>query len=195
MFHNSKFAQLGLISISAIAISACSTPAGTAQRTASPVAQSQQVEAYRLGGGDRVKITVFGQDDLSGEYPIDGTGSISMPLIGQVNVINLTTGQVENKVRDALAGNYLVNPIVSAEVTNYRPYYILGEVGNPGQYPYSSGLTVMEAVASAGGFSYRANKKVVFITPNDSSQESTVTLDSSTVVQPGDTLRIKERLF
>lgn len=162
--------------------------------TDAPQTIRENVE-YRLGSGDDLRITVFGQDDLSGEYKIDGSGNISMPLIGQVKIVGLTTAGVESRISEALEGDYLRNPKVSAEVTNYRPYTILGEVRAPGQFPYRSGLTVIEAVAQAGGFTYRANEKVVLIKSKDSSQELTVALDGNTLVQPGDSIRIKERFF
>lgn len=152
-------------------------------------------EEYRLGSGDDLRITVFGQEDLSGEYNVSGNGSISLPLIGQMEVIDLTTAETEAKITQALEGDYLKNPRVNVDITNYRPYTILGEVRSPGQFPYRSGLTVIEAVAQSGGFTYRANEKVVLIKSKDSSEEVSVVLDGNTLVQPGDSIRIKERFF
>jgi polysaccharide export outer membrane protein len=94
-----------------------------------------------------------------------------------------------------LEGDYVLNPRVSAEVINYRPYYILGEVNRPGEYPYNSGLTVVNAVAAAGGWTYRAKKNVVYIKSVGSNEEQAIELTTSTVVQPGDTIRIGERRF
>lgn len=194
MAHIGSLTQKCLIASFVGLLAACSTT--TVQQTSTEVvAQSQDVAPYRLGNGDQLRVTVFGQDDLSGQFEVDGTGSIAMPLIGQISAINLTTLEFEARLKQALDGDYLVNPRVSVEVVNYRPYYILGEVGNPGEYPYSSGLTVMNAVASAGGFTYRANRKVVFIKHKDAAEEVAITLDSNTVVKPGDTLRLKERFF
>ncbi|MEO1361929.1 MAG: SLBB domain-containing protein, partial [Pseudomonadota bacterium] len=107
----------------------------------------------------------------------------------------LTVPQLETRIAEALADGYLKNPQVSAEVANYRPYYILGEVRNPGEYPYTNGLTVMEAVASAGGFTYRARKNTVFVRGTDAMAEQSVALTATTQVKPGDTLRIGERIF
>ena len=157
--------------------------------------QQQSIGAYTLGNGDQLRITVFGQQDLSGQFEVDGTGSISMPLIGQVEALGLTTRELEQEIASKLEGDYVLNPRVSAEVINYRPFYILGEVNRPGEYPYTSGLTVMNAVAAAGGYTYRANKKVIYIKNVDSSQEQAFELTTSTVVRPGDTLRIGERIF
>lgn len=179
-----------------VALSACQSAGPTARTDSnSTVAEQRATPAYTLGTGDKLRITVYGHPDLSGEFEVDGTGSISLPLIGQVEALGLTTPQLEAKIVSLLDGDYLLNPRVSAEVANYRPFYILGEVGRPGEYPYTSGLTVLNAVAAAGGFSYRADRRVVFIKSADGTSEVKYKLDSNTLVQPGDTLRIKERLF
>ncbi|MCA8891836.1 MAG: polysaccharide export protein [Hyphomonas sp.] len=177
-------------------VAACETaiPAGPST-SAEQVVQQQAVSAYTLGNGDQLRITVFGQPDLSGQFEVDGTGSISMPLIGQVEALGLTTPQLEDRIVEKLEGDYVLNPRVSAEVINYRPYYILGEVNRPGEYPYNSGLTVVNAVAAAGGWTYRAKKNVVYIKSVDSNQEQAIELTTSTVVSPGDTIRIGERRF
>lgn len=177
-------------------IAACQSavPAGS-RAEISPAAQQQSIGAYTLGNGDQLRITVFGQPDLSGQFEVDGTGAISMPLIGQVQALGLTTPELEDHIVSVLEGDYVLNPRVSAEVINYRPYYILGEVNRPGEYPFTSGLTVMNAVAAAGGWTYRANKKVVYIKSVDSNEEQALELNTSTVVRPGDTLRIGERIF
>lgn len=151
--------------------------------------------SYILGTGDSLRVTVFGQEDLSGEFEIDGTGEIAMPLIGEVEALGKSTTEVAEIITTRLADGYLIEPRVSVDVTNYRPYYILGEVRTPGEYPYNSGLTVRNAVASAGGFTYRANEKIVFIKPFEGTEELAIRLDSRVQVQPGDTIRIGERLF
>lgn len=177
-------------------LAACQSavPAGSRDAT-SPAAQQQAAGAYTLGNGDQLRITVFGQPDLSGQFEVDGTGAISMPLIGQIQALGLTTPELEDHIVTVLEGDYVLNPRVSAEVINYRPYYILGEVNRPGEYPFTSGLTVMNAVAAAGGWTYRANKKVVYIKSVDSNEEQALELNTATVVRPGDTLRIGERIF
>jgi len=168
-----------------------------AQRTDTSGATTEQrtAPAYVLGNGDRLRITVFGHPDLSGEFDVDGSGAISLPLVGQLDALGLTTPQLESRIVETLDGDYILNPRVSAEVINYRPFYILGEVGSPGEYPYTSGLTVLNAVAAAGGFTYRANKKVVFIKSVDGADEESFKLDTGTAVKPGDTIRIGERIF
>jgi polysaccharide export outer membrane protein len=152
-------------------------------------------EGYQLGAGDEVRITVFGEANLTGTYKVDGRGQVSMPLVGQVTARGLTTDEVSEAVAEALRAGYLRDPRVSAEVASYRPYYILGEVGRPGTYPYQNGLTVMNAVATAQGFTYRANERVVYIKRDGEAEERKYDLDSGLPVQPGDTIRVVERFF
>ncbi|MGA1342824.1 MAG: polysaccharide biosynthesis/export family protein [Hyphomonas sp.] len=190
---------LFLLALSGLALllAACTTTGGqtAGAREAGPAAQTQASTAYTLGASDRLRVTVFGHPDLSGEFEVDGTGAISLPLIGQTGAVGLTTTELEQSIAANLANGYVLNPRVSVEVINYRPFYILGEVAKPGEYPYTNGLTVQNAVAAAGGFSYRANKKVVYIKSTDSDREIAYDLTPSTVVRPGDTLRIGERIF
>lgn len=160
-----------------------------------PAVQQQAAEAYRLGNGDDLRVTVFGEPELSGDFQVDGTGEISMPLIGSVQVAGMTLPEFQAAVENRLRGGFLVNPQVSAEVTNYRPYFILGEVNRPDQYQFASGLTVMNAVAAAGGFTYRANRREVFIRSAGENAERKVLLTTTLEVQPGDTIRIGERIF
>jgi len=170
-------------------VSACQSGTVTQRSDATDVATDQRTApAYVLGNGDRLRVTVFGHPDLSGEFDVDGSGAISLPLIGQLDALGLTTPELEARIVETLDGDYILNPRVSAEVINYRPFYILGEVGSPGEYPYTSGLTVLNAVAAAGGFTYRANKKVVFIKSVDGAEEQSYTLDTNTAVKPGDTI-------
>jgi len=157
--------------------------------------QAQTNTAYTLGTGDKLRINVFGQPELSGQFVIDGTGAISLPLIGQVAATGSSSQELETAIAEKLSDGFLLEPRVSVEVTNYRPFYILGEVGRPGEYPFNSGLTVLNAVAAAGGFTYRANKKVVYIKSVGAEQEVKYELNTNTVVKPGDTLRVSERIF
>ncbi len=154
------------------------------------------LESYRLGSGDRLRVSVFNEESLSGEFLVDGSGMVSMPLIGEVFVEGLTVREFQRRFEQELEeGEFLIDARVSAEVLNYRPYYILGEVQNPGEYPYSAGLTVMNAVATAGGFTYRANRRTVFVRSGEGGDEYRIQLTPATKLQPGDTIRIGERLF
>ncbi|MGV6800882.1 MAG: polysaccharide biosynthesis/export family protein [bacterium] len=171
------------------------TPTDTASSEAVTSPAIDQLQEYRLGAGDKLRVIVFNEADLSGEFVVDGTGHVSLPLIGEVLAADLTVREFQRSVEAALAEGFLNNPQVSAEVLNYRPFYILGEVNKPGTYPYSDGLTVLNAVATSEGFTYRANQKIVFIRRAGEEKEQKYRLESTTLVQPGDTIRIGERLF
>lgn len=151
---------------------------------------------YRLGAGDKVRIIVFGESDLTGEFDVPGgMGTISFPLIGNVQAGGLTVGQLQAELEVKLRDGYLRDPHVSIEILNYRPFYILGEVTKPGEYPYTSRLTVLNAVATANGFTYRADTRHVFIKHVNELGEHEYPLTSATSVSPGDTIRIRERFF
>ena len=156
---------------------------------------SRSAVEYTLGVGDQLRVIVFGEDNLSGEFVVDSSGFVSLPLIGEVQASGSSIREFQKSVEAKLLDGYLNDPRVSAEVLNFRPYYILGEVTTSGEYPYSNGLTVLNAVATAGGFSYRANKKYVFIKRAGETNEVRYPLTVTTPVQPGDTIRIGERLF
>jgi len=150
---------------------------------------------YQLGVADELRITVFNEANLSGQFVINSNGMLSLPLIGEVRGAGTTVDQLRTKIMERLSDGYLLNPKVTIEVLTYRPFYILGEVNKPGKYPYSSGLTVLNAVATAEGFTYRANKRKVFVKHAGSMEEDQVSLTPATPVQPGDTIRIGERYF
>lgn len=156
---------------------------------------SRLIEEYRLGVADRVRVNVFGEEALTGEFLVGGNGKISLPLIGETQASGLTISEFQNEVATALRDGFITEPRVSAEVLNYRPFYILGEVNSPGTYPYTNSLTVLNAVATAGGFTYRADNRRVFIKRADADAEVSYPLTTSTRVAPGDTIRIRERLF
>jgi polysaccharide export outer membrane protein len=150
---------------------------------------------YRLGSGDKIRLIIFGEPDLSGEFTISGDGMVSLPLIKEVKAAGLTATQLQGNVESAFKEGYLKDPRVSIEVLSFRPFYILGEVNKPGEYPYSNGITVVNAVALASGYTYRANQKKVLIRHAGATAEEEVPLTSATMVAPGDTVRIAERYF
>ena len=185
--------------LAAVVFMMVSTSSGVAhaQSGAEPAATAANAQAmdYLLGPGDKVRVTVYGEESLSGEFFVSGSGLMSLPLIGEIKVGGMTVGQFQTAVQDKLKDGYLKDPRVSAEVLTFRPFYILGEVEKPGTYPYTSGLTVLNAVATAGGFTYRADKKSVYIKRNGDTSENKGELKPSTLVSPGDTIRIGERFF
>lgn len=158
-------------------------------------ADTRVIEEYRLGVADKVRVTVFGEAALTGEFLVGGNGKISLPLIGETQASGLTIAEFQQEVATALRDGFITEPRVSAEILNYRPFYILGEVGEPGEYPYTNNLTVLNAVATAGGFTYRADNRRVFIKRGDGDGEEEFPLTTGTRVAPGDTIRIRERLF
>ena len=164
-------------------------PETTAMMRTDPAAE------YHLGTGDKLRVIVFGEDSLGGEFVLGSTGRVALPLIGEVEAQGLTVAQLQDKITAALADGYLTNPRVSVEVLNYRPFYILGEVNKPGEYPFVNGLTVMNAVAQAQGFTYRANTKEIRLKHANQPGEAKEKLTVDTLVGPGDTIIIRERWF
>jgi protein involved in polysaccharide export with SLBB domain len=152
-------------------------------------------ENYRLGTGDKMKITVYGEDDLSGEFLVDGSGQVQFPLIGQVSAAGLTIHEFVAGLTSQLGAKYLRDPRVSVQIENYRPFYIMGEVNKPGEYPFESGLNVLGAIAVAGGYTYRANDNDVYIRRVGATKEETFPATGATKVYPGDVVRVAERIF
>jgi polysaccharide export outer membrane protein len=148
-----------------------------------------------LGPNDRVRVKVYGEPDITGEYEIDASGQVSIPLAGRMRASGMTTKQLERAITSALSKDIVRDPKVNVEIVAYRPYYILGEVKKAGEYPYRLGLTVMDAVASAGGFTYRANEGKVYLRRSGSTAEEIYPLDAPILVFPGDNIRIPERYF
>lgn len=150
---------------------------------------------YRLGGGDRVRVIVFNEPDLSGEFEVDNSGNVALPLIGNTQAQGLTLREFEDEVAAALRDGYLKDPRVSIEVLNFRPFYIIGEVQNGGEYAFVPEMTVLNAVALAGGYTYRADERRVFITKAGESQEVEHRVEQGIKVLPGDVIRVPERFF
>ncbi|QYE35056.1 polysaccharide export protein [Polymorphobacter sp. PAMC 29334] len=170
---------------------------GAAANVAPPVAAPvPSIAAYHLAPGDKLRITVFGEERLSGEYSLTPAGNVAFPLIGLVQADGKSVEEVQALITARLAAGYVNDPRVSAEVITFRPYYILGEVTRPGAFPFAVGLTLDQAVASAGGFTYRANHRRAFLRRAGDAKEHMVDLRAGTVaIAPGDTIRIGERYF
>lgn len=150
---------------------------------------------YTLGSGDRIKVIVFGQEDLSGEFEVDGTGRLSLPLIQDVQAAGITAEALAVRITNKLKPDYLKNPRVSVEVLNYRPFYIIGEVKSPGSYSFVNGMTIINAIALAGGYTYRARENKVIITRGTDPEKKKHPADHNTVVLPGDVIEVPERFF
>ncbi|MBS0536520.1 MAG: polysaccharide export protein [Proteobacteria bacterium] len=158
-------------------------------------AVSPTAPAYTLDSGDKLRVVVFGQDGITNSYTVDAGGNVNLPLIGTVPARGTTTQQLAKSIADRLRQGYVREPHVTVEVETYRPFFILGEVTTPGQYPYVANMTVETAVAIAGGFSARASKKTVELTRNSTTQRMRGDVPLSYPLQPGDTIVVKERWF
>ncbi|WP_240500096.1 polysaccharide biosynthesis/export family protein [Sphingomonas montana] len=158
-------------------------------------ASARQDNVYRLGLGDKLRINVFGEAALSGEYQVSGAGSVAMPLIGDVAVTGKTARELEALLVQRYGAGYLRNPRIAVEVFGFRPYYITGEIQKPGGYPTTEGMTLISAIAAAGGFTYRANKKTVFIQRVGDPVERSVSANANIPILPGDVVRVGERHF
>ncbi|TCP34091.1 polysaccharide biosynthesis/export family protein [Sphingomonas sp. BK235] len=169
--------------------------AQTGPATAPAPVASAASPAYLLGPGDKVQIAVYGEQELTGEQLVGPDGSVTLPLIGRVIAKGRSVNQVSEDIRARLADGFVQNPSVAVTIVAYRPFYILGEVNTPGQYEYAQGMTVLSAVARAGGFTYRAKKGEVFVKREGDSREYHVKVTNDLLIQPGDTIRVGERYF
>ncbi len=181
-------------------VMATAAPALQARDAASPAARpgqdtTAQGEVYRLGPGDKLRITVFNVESITGEYTISSGGQVAVPLLGAVRADGATTQQLADAIRTGLDGTYVKDPRITVEVLSYRPFYILGEVNQPGEFAYKPNLTLEQAVATAGGYTYRAARKKAYLRrAGEDEQVIKFGRESRVIyVHPGDTIRIGER--
>lgn len=176
----------------------CAAPAqqGAAIETAAK-SNANADDEYRVSSGDKLHVIVFGEDTLTGDYVITSGGNLTFPLVGNLPASDKTVEELQTVLATKLSDGYVNNPRVSIQVVSFRPFYILGEVNRPGEYPVSTGLTLQQAVASAGGYTYRANNKKVFLKRANEVKERLIDLreEGTVVVRAGDTIRITERHF
>jgi hypothetical protein len=188
-------ASCGLF-IAVFALAACeSDPTPIVQDTSANGVGGRDPD-YRLGANDRVRIIVFGQPTLTGEYTLDGSGVLAFPLIGNVDANGQSPVQLQKAIASKLDPDFLRNPSVSAEVITRRPFYVIGEVQKPGNYPYVTDMTALQAVAMAGGYTYRARQNNLYLKRLDANGRMVrIAATPETKIQPGDTVEIKERYF
>lgn len=182
----------------AVTLAAAASIARAQDATAQPAAfqpPTSIAETYKLGTGDKLRVIVYGEDDLGGTFDVDGNGFISLPLIGQVKVSGLAANQVERAITAKFADGYLKEPRVNVEVTQYRPFYVLGEVNRPGAYPYTDGMSVQNAVADAGGYTDKAIEGGFYVRHAGQTHETYVDADGPAAIYPGDIIRIKSSPF
>ncbi len=167
-------------------------PHGQQTEVAPPPPRS--LASYILGPADKIRLIVYNEPGLSAEYTVNSNGELDIPLIGDIRADGRTAAQIRDDMQARFAAGYLRHPQVSIEVLVFRPFYILGEVQKPGEYPYSDGMTVLKAVATAQGFTYRADTHHVYLkTPKDSIEHKYNLTEIG--IQPGDTIRIGQRYF
>jgi polysaccharide export outer membrane protein len=150
---------------------------------------------YMLRPNDQLRVQVYNEPSISGDYQVDSAGYISVPLAGRVKASGRTAGQLERAIVAALSRGMLKDPRVNVQVSNYAAFYIHGEVKKSGEYPYRPGLTVMDAIATAGGFTYRADESKAVVRRAGDNVDSVVPLDRTISVSPGDNIKIPERFF
>jgi protein involved in polysaccharide export with SLBB domain len=153
------------------------------------------VAAPQLQPGDKIKVNVFGEDKLSGEYEVDQSGQISLPLAGTIQAVGLTQAELEQALAKKFRSEYLKNPKVTVTIATLRPFYMIGEVTKPGEYPYKSGLNVLTAMAIAGGPTYRASRASVQIQRRGETSMREYPISASVPVLPGDVIKVPERYF
>lgn len=149
---------------------------------------------YRLGVGDKLKVTVFGEDNLSGPFEVNAVGQVSMPLIGEMPAKGLAIHEFRESVTRKLADGYLKNPKVSVEMLNYRPIFVHGEVKNGGEFAYKNGISLRDAIAMAGGYTYRADQSYLYV-GREGEPDVAVKTPADVAILPGDNIRVPERFF
>lgn len=187
----------GLAAVFAVtALSGCATASGLSMVSAAQANQGL-AQGYRVGAGDKLKISVFDEPTLTGEYQVGVGGELALPLIKPLTVAGQTPDAVSAMIAKSLAdGGYVLTPRVSVEITTHRPFFILGEVKAPGEYPYSGELTLEQAVAKAGGYTPRAEKKIIVLRRQGWAEDKRIKLgDSVLKIAPGDTITVREAFF
>jgi protein involved in polysaccharide export with SLBB domain len=188
------FFRWGTILLLGLQLAGCITDYGPVDTDALPIPPNSV--ASRLQTGDELKVIVFGEDQLSGIYEISPAGTVVMPLIGAVPAAGRTRAEIERQITQAYArGKFLQEPKITVSVTTFRPIYVFGEVGQPGKYAYTSGVDVLTAIATAGGFTYRASKSSVLIRHAGDDVWQEYSLAAPVLIEPGDLIRVPERYF
>lgn len=150
---------------------------------------------YKLAEGEKLRISVAGEERLSGEFVIDPAGTISFPLLGKIQAVGLSSRELEESLTGKLRGRYLVNPKVFVEILSHRPFYVMGEVRNVGEFAFKPGLNVVTAILIAGGYGPRASTSRVYIKRASEIEEKEYPAQASVPVHPGDIVRVPERYF
>ena len=158
-------------------------------------AQAVNEDQYRLGAGDMVRIQVYDEEDLYLEARVSDRGTISYPFLGELRVSGETPAQLERQITTALQGDYLINPKVSVDILEYRPFYVNGEVESPGSFPFQPGITVRKAISIAGGFKERASRDKITVIREGDGAQTPVRVNLDMVLRPGDIVTVEESFF
>jgi protein involved in polysaccharide export with SLBB domain len=181
----------------ALQVSGCGTPGDHGPATAADMeaATAAATAVPRFQGGEKIRITVYGEPTLSGDYDIDPNGVVSLPLAGTVRAVGLTQPEFEQELAKKFKSEYLKNPKVTVTIIQFRPIYIVGEIAKPGEFPYKPGLNILTAMALAGGGTYRANRNYVLIQHIGETNTKEYPQSATTMILPGDLIRVPERYF
>ena len=190
MFKNLSWAFALVIGL---LLSGCYTDFGPVE-----LAQNPDARPYvpsRIQPGDRIKVTVYGEDSLNGVYDVDPSGNVTVPLAGTVRAAGRTKGELQREISAKYKGEYLQDPKVTVDIVTFRSFYLMGEVEHPGEFPYKSDLNVLSATTIAGGLTYRASRSTVLIRHPGETIWKEYALAPTVIVGPGDLIRIPERYF
>lgn len=177
-------------------LAGCGATVGEFPSEPAPMKIGNPTEGYRLEPGNRIRIIVFDEPNLSGDFTLDGVGNLALPLAGNIPASGLTAKEAGKRIEDVLRrSSLLLNPSVSVEIQTFRPFYVLGEVRQPGEFPYVTGLTVLSAIARAGGYDYRARQGEVVLVRPQGDEQKLYRATEFTPIAPGDVIRVLERRF
>jgi len=184
-----------LLSAVIVSLGACSDGATVGPPLPESAIAAGNLKSYRLGVGDKVRLTVFGEPDLSGTFEINALGRIPLPLAGEIEAAGLDASTFQSAATRRLSDGFLKNPRVTVEVVGYRPIYVHGEVRTGGEFPFKTGMRLRDAVALAGGYTYRANHGYVLLSRTGNAHDARVRMPNDMLVMPGDNIRVPERYF
>ncbi len=195
MLRSARFVMLVLSGLALVLLTGCSGAPRPSSSGLSREPDPALERVYRVGIGDRLKIVVFGEPDLSGEFEVGAGGAISMPLLGDLPAKGQTVQQLSSSLTQRLDDGYLKDPKVSIQVLNYRSFFVHGEVKGGGELTFKNGLTIGDAIAMAGGYSYRADQTFVYLRREGGAEAEAIALDAPIPVLPGDNIQVPERFF
>jgi len=192
----STMACKALVLTVSLALAACASTVGDFPSEQAPTTISNPTEGYRLEPGNRIRVIVFDEPNMSGDFTLDGIGNIALPLAGNIPMSGQTAKEAGKRIEDVLRRSaLLLNPSASVEIQTFRPFYVLGEVRQPGEFPYTTGLTVLSAIARAGGYDYRARQGEVILVRPQGTEQRLYRATEFTPIAPGDVIKVLERRF